>query len=302
MDLDLRKLRYFVVTAEELNFGRAAERLFIAQPVLSRQISALERELGVVLFHRSKRGTTLTDAGASLQTESVALLRTAAGLQRRARLSSRGRARFAIGCLPGLTIAPLIRRLDERFPEIQAELVPTSWNTQIEVVRDGRADVSVVRLPAHHEGITVTPLYSEPCVVALSSSDPLAAQERVTLAEIALKRLLQPWGAFPEWSKEAERLQPAAAAAERRAGPTFRAVEELFEEIADGSGIALMPESAAQFYSRPDIVFRYVDGHPPVQIELAYEQDRLSPVAQAALELASTTLAVRPATPDSSPR
>src|SRR5882757_3381472 len=96
MDVDLRKLRYFTAVAEELHFGRAAERLHIAQPVLSRQIRALEDELHVQLFVRDKRSTTLTAAGRQVLEDAQPLLASAEALRRRAVLASRGPSTFTI--------------------------------------------------------------------------------------------------------------------------------------------------------------------------------------------------------------
>src|ERR1700761_9287 len=97
MDLDLRKLRYFVAVAEELHFGRAADRLHIAQPVLSRQIRVLEGELGTELFLRDRRGTVLTPAGEQLVDEARLLLAHADALLRRVRAAGEGVTRFTIG-------------------------------------------------------------------------------------------------------------------------------------------------------------------------------------------------------------
>jgi hypothetical protein len=116
MDVDLRKLRYFLAVAEELHFGRAAERLHIAQPVLSRQIRALEHELGTELFTRDRRSTVLTPAGEQLVHEAEALLANAAALLRRVRAAGEGVTRFTIGFMPGITLTPVVRRLREQPP------------------------------------------------------------------------------------------------------------------------------------------------------------------------------------------
>jgi len=121
-DLDLRRLRYFLAVADELNCGRAADRLHIAQPVLSRQISVLERELGVVLFARSKRGTELTEAGLLLREDACAILQSAA-LQRRARVAGRTGQHFTVGFMPGIIVTPAVRLLEEEFPGLRVDVV-----------------------------------------------------------------------------------------------------------------------------------------------------------------------------------
>ena len=127
-DVSVRRLQYFVTVAEELNFGRAAALLHIAQPVLSRQIAVLERELGVTLFERSARGTALSAAGRTLLAEARAVLASADALQRRAALLARGGQRLAIGFMPGLIVSPLVQLLSGQFPGLDLEMVRTSWD------------------------------------------------------------------------------------------------------------------------------------------------------------------------------
>src|SRR5437879_10514247 len=102
-DVDLRKLRYFVAVAEELHFGRAAARLHIAQPVLSRQIRALEADLRVRLFDRDRRATALTPAGRQLLADAPGLLAAAEGLRRRARQAAGRTEHFTVAFMPGST-------------------------------------------------------------------------------------------------------------------------------------------------------------------------------------------------------
>ena len=116
MDLDLRKLRYFVAVAEQLNFGRAAEQLHIAQPVLSRQIRALEQELKVKLFVRGNRGTELTAAGRALMEEARHLLPAADGARRRVLDANTGHRTFTVGFAPGLIVTGAVRQLSQRQP------------------------------------------------------------------------------------------------------------------------------------------------------------------------------------------
>src|SRR5205823_10022571 len=108
MDLDLRKLRYFVAVAGTLHFGRAAEQLHIAQPVLSRQIRALEQDLGAALFTRDSHGVTLTDAGTQLMTDAAPLLASADAARRRVTVATRGKQRMMVGFRAGIAVAPAI--------------------------------------------------------------------------------------------------------------------------------------------------------------------------------------------------
>ena len=147
-DVDLRKLRYFVAVAEQLHFGRAAEALHIAQPVLSRQIRALEDELKAQLFVRDKRATELTPAGRQLLADAGPLLASADALRRRGVRAARGPGSFTIGFMPGLIVTEAVRALAGRHPQLTVNVLRTGWDDQTEVLRDGRADVSYIRLPA----------------------------------------------------------------------------------------------------------------------------------------------------------
>ncbi|GAA0693094.1 hypothetical protein GCM10009548_76450 [Streptomyces malaysiensis subsp. malaysiensis] len=157
MDLDLRKLRYFVAVAEELHFARAAERLHIAQPVLSRQIRSLEHDLGTELFDRDRRGTLLTPAGKQLLEDALPLLASVQALTRRVKTAARDTPELTIGFMPGITLTPATVAFTGRHPGVNVRLLRTSWDDQVEVLRDGRADVSVVRLPVDQEGLEAPP-------------------------------------------------------------------------------------------------------------------------------------------------
>ena len=123
MDLDLRKVRYFVAVAEELNAGRAADRLHIAQPVLSRQIRALENELHAQLFVRDSSGTQLTRAGTQLLADAPLLLASADAAQRRVAQAARAKSTFTVGFMPGLTVTGPVLALSDAHPDLTVEVL-----------------------------------------------------------------------------------------------------------------------------------------------------------------------------------
>ena len=271
-DLDLRKLRYFVAVADELNFGRAAEVLMIAQPVLSRQIRAFEDELGVRLFVRDTRGTQLTEHGRLLRQEAEGLLASAAAVQRRVAIAARGEAFFTVAFMPGLVVTDAVRQFQRANPDVTIQVRRTGWDDQVRVLHDGRADVSYLRRPFDAAGLSTEPLFAEPRVVMLPADHDLAAASGVLMNDLAEEHLLQDPAAVPEWAGVAAEMR-------RRGGWTrspSRTVEEKLELVAVGQGIAILPLSTARFYRRPDVRFVPVTDLPPTEVHLGWEQGRRS--------------------------
>ncbi|WP_280314759.1 LysR family transcriptional regulator [Nocardia wallacei] len=266
VDVDLRRLRYFLAVAEELHFGRAADRLHIAQPVLSRQIRVLEAELRVELFSRNRRGTTLTPAGEQLLADAGDLLVSADALVRRLRAAAEGARRLTIGFMPGITLTPVVRLLRARHPGLDVRLLRTGWHDQVAVLRDGRADVGIVRLPIDRTGLAVVPLYTEPRVAAVASGHRLAGRDSVRIADLAEDHLLQDPDAVPEWRDVAVELR----AGTHRSVPEIHSVEEKLELVAGGEGIAVIPASTADFYTRPGIEVLTVEDLGPNHVAAAW--------------------------------
>jgi DNA-binding transcriptional LysR family regulator len=249
-DVDLRKIRYFVAVAETLSFRRAAEQLHIAQPVLSRQIQVLERELRIKLFDRGPRGTTLTGAGAQLLVDAPALLAASGDVVARAQAAARPARRLVVGVMPGLVVTTAATELEHRHPGVAIEVRRTSWQTQVRLVRDRTLDLSVVREPFSADGLRSVLLTEEPRVAALPASSDLAGQPSIDIAETAKLLLLQDPEVVPEWAAVAS---PALV---RRAGrgETPSTVEDKLEGVASGRGFVVLPESTAAFYRHPGVV------------------------------------------------
>ncbi|MFF0271046.1 LysR family transcriptional regulator [Kribbella sp. NPDC004536] len=284
MDLDLRKLRYFVAVAEELHFGRAAERLHIAQPVLSRQIRALEDELRVQLFVRTKRTTELTAAGRQLLDDAGPLLAAADATRRRVVRAARGPRTFTIGFMPGLTVTEAVRAFGATHSGLEIELIRTTWDDQVDVLHDGRADVSLVRLPIDQSGLTVRHLFDESRVAMLPAGHRLAGKPVIDITDLADEHLLQDPDAVPEWRDIAVELRTRTA----KPVPTMRSVEEKLEHVAAGRGIAIVPLTVATFYQRHDVVTVPVDNLAPNTVCLAWVASRRSRLLHEFADLAST--------------
>ena len=286
MDVDLRKLRYFLAVAEELHFGRAADRLHIAQPVLSRQIRVLEGELGTELFLRDRRGTVLTPAGEQLVEEAGLLLANADALLRRVRAAGEGVTRFTIGFMPGITLTPVIRQLREHHPALDVRMLRTGWHDQVDVLHDARADVGIVRLPIDPAGLEIRPLYTEPRLAVVAKAHRLAGKEAIRVADLAADHLLQDPDAVPEWRDVAVELRTG----ERHPVPAISSVEEKLELVAGGQGIAVIPASTANFYTRPDIEAIPVEDLGPNQVAAAWPTGRTTALVQEFADAAAALL------------
>ncbi len=270
MDLDLRKLRYFSAVASVRHFGRAAEQLYIAQPVLSRQIRALEQELGCKLLARTTRSVQLTPAGEQLYEEAQRVFAAVNTTVRRVLEVDRGVQRLVVAFAPGLRVSEAVRAFTVSHPGIDIELLHLHWWEQDAPLRDGRADVGYLRRPFDDAGLQVAPVGSEQKVACLPSSHPLARRQTLTVADLSGEVILD---------------------AHARRTST---VEEKFELIAAGHGIALVPRSVAHSYRRADLAYRTVTDIEPVQTCLAVSADRHEKRIQDFLRVATQTLTEQP--------
>ncbi|WP_067534973.1 LysR family transcriptional regulator [Nocardia crassostreae] len=266
MDLDLRKLRYFAAVAEHRHFGRAAEKLYIAQPVLSRQIKAFERELDCVLFERTTRTVELTAAGKQLYEEARGILAAVDAAVRRVHDADRGVRRLVIAFSTGLHVSEAIREFTRRHPEVETDVVPARWWERDTPLRDGRAQIGYLRKPFDDTGLRIIPVGLEPRVACMPATHPLAARRELTLADLEDEPMLDVHG--------------------RRA----LSLEEKFELIASGHGLILAPLSVARAYVRPDLVHRPVTDAPTAETCLAVAADQPDKLVREFLDIAITTL------------
>jgi len=275
MDVDLRKLRYFLAVAELLHFGRAAEQLHIAQPALSRQIRSLEHDLGARLFDRDRHRVELTQAGRQLLRDAPDLLAAAAATRHRVAAAARGTRSLSVGFRAGIVVTAAVRAFRVEHPDTSVELRHLEWDQQEEPVLDGRVDVAYLRPPVAGDGLALAPLYSEPRVAVLPADHRLAGKSSVTVADLAAELLMPAPGISPPL--DAPRSQP---------GVTVRTVEEKLEHVAAGVGVLFVAVSMARYYQRDDIVSVPLADAPPDQVLLAWAAGHASPLVDAFIHAA----------------
>ncbi|MEW1725125.1 LysR substrate-binding domain-containing protein [Streptomyces sp. NPDC093109] len=268
MDLDLRKVRYFVAVADALHFGRAADELHIAQPVLSRQIRALEQDLGTPLLTRDSHGVVLTDAGRQLLTDAGPLLASAHAVRHRVTVAARGSRRITVGFRAGIAVAPAVQLFAARHPDVLVDVQRIEWDDQAPMLLDGRIDIGYVRLPMDETGLRVTPLYTEPRVAVLPTGHRLAGREQITEADLAGEPLV--------WHMDTS-TQPTRRP-HPNSGYLVRGVDETLEHVAAGRGISFLARSATVFYSHPNISYVPVLDLASDQVCLAVAESHTSPV------------------------
>jgi DNA-binding transcriptional LysR family regulator len=284
--LETRELRYFVAVAEELHFGRAAERLSMAQPPLSRAIQQLERRLGVVLLERDRRGVRLTGAGQVLLQEGRAVLDATAAAARRTRRADSAnrpdghRERLVIGVKAAATHDLLQRLLDEYAAEPDAaeiEVLAGGFNEQEQMLRDGRADVALLIVPFNSlAGFDSEELLTEGRVAVLPARHPLAAREVLSMADISDVPDLP----IARW--------PCGGTYAPGPGPEVHDHTQLAQLIALGRTMAVVPESARTWLWHEHVAVPLVDA-APVSTHIAWPSHSRS-LALASLVRAATRL------------
>lgn len=290
MDVHVRDLRYFVAVAEELHFTRAAERLYVSQPALSKQVRALERLLGVELFRRDPQGVTLTEAGEALLPHARRVLDAwsegSAALEA-ARVAARSTLVVGMSTSPGRGgLLPAIRsRFTAAHPDTVLRLRQVSWEDPTAGLADGDADIAFVWLPlpdAERYGWTV--VAEEPRLVALPETHRLASRPEIDFADLLDEPFLAlPAGAGPlrdYWLALEER-----AGRPPRIGAEIAGTEETYEALVAGLGVCLVATGNAPLITLGGVVTRPVQGLAPSRFALAWRrEDARRPLVRAYAE------------------
>ncbi|WP_306212344.1 LysR family transcriptional regulator [Actinoplanes sp. RD1] len=268
-DLETRQLRYFVAVAEERHFGRAAERLGMAQPPLSRAIRDLERQLGVQLLVRTTRQVALTPAGEALLTDARVALDAVSAAARRARRAGQPVPALRLA-LKADYDAGLLPKILDAYDALPVELHLGGRGEQLAALHDGRADVALLVTPFDDRGLDTEPLVTGPRVVAVAAGSPLAAQETVRLTDLAGRRL-------PDGTR-------ADRGGRDPLPPGYRSTLDLlqiFNLIEIGEIVWFLPEWLAGRYPRPGVAYRPVEGLDPITLTVAWPAESTSPAVAA---------------------
>ena len=311
-ELETRQLRYFVAVAQELHFGRAAERLGMAQPPLTRAIRELERQLGVQLFERTTRQVALTPAGEVLLVDAQAALDAVGAAARRARHAGESTPTLRLALKADLDGGLLPRILDayaQQEAALPVKLVLGRVDEQAQAVRDGHADVAVLLSPFDDRGLDFEPLLTEPFMIAMAADVPLAARKSLRLADLTGWTL--PDGS-PAEKGPASRQRGAGATHAGRPGPTRREVltavgveldvaqdasdlPQIFKLIELGRIVCFFPVSLTLRYPRPQIAYRPVEDVAAATLSVAWPQySRSAAVAAFVRAAAKVAASVHP--------
>ncbi|MEJ7804894.1 MAG: LysR family transcriptional regulator [Telluria sp.] len=290
MNLELRQLRYFIAVAEELHFGKAAERLHMTQPPLSQTIQGLEELLGTPLFVRSRRAVALTPAGDVLLPEARRMLAQAGELPELVRRAAAGEAgRLALAFVSSAdysVLPPFLRRYREHYPQVQIALQEATSDRQIDDLMHARIDAGLLIPPLPDKArmdLDYLKVLTEPLILAAPAG--LVPQGPVWLKDVTPLPLI----IFPR--PIAPALHDAILGCFHAAGVTPEIGQQAIQMqtivglVSAGMGLALVPQSVSNLM-RPGVEYRALrDATPLVETGLAWRRDNPSPVLQGFLEL-----------------
>lgn len=286
--MDLRQMRYFLALAEELHFGRAAERLHMAQPPLTRQIRALEEELGTPLFHRTPKGAELTAAGQALLEEVPNVLALATRAREKTRLAGQGLlGQLDVGIFGSgiLSVIPqLLAEFHRERPQVRIALHNQTKAEQIQALRERRITVGFNRLVPSQPDIVVETVLRERLIVGLYEGHRLCMQPEIRLQDLDNEPMIL----YPNIPMRG--LAQEVAGAFQRDGVRLHVAQEVEDVftcialVASGFGLCVTTASAASL-QLPGVVYRPLHSEHLHDIELSclYRRDDRSPILQAFL-------------------
>ncbi|WP_225839843.1 LysR family transcriptional regulator [Streptomyces sp. NK08204] len=277
-DVHARDLRYFVAVAQELHFTRAAERLYVSQPALSKQIRTLERQLGTELFRRNRHQVALTAAGEALLPHArqvLAAWEAGAAAVEAAKAAQRSTLAVGMSTSPGRGgLLPAIRsRFTAAHPGTSVRLRQVSWDDPTAGLADGGTDVAFVWLPLPgQERYDCTVVVTEARLVALPDTHPLAARTEIDFADL----LDEPFLALPRSAgplRDHWLALDARAGRPPRIGAEIAGAEETYEALVAGLGVCLVAEGNAPLITRGGVTTRPVRGLGPSCYALAWRRE-----------------------------
>lgn len=295
--MELRHIRYFLTIAEEKHFGRAARRLRMTQPPLSRQIQELEAELGFAVFERARTGVELTPAGAVFLARTRGLLDSLDLAVREARRASVGEiGQIVVGYLASLAysgITEILRAFRERFPRVELSLREMSPQAQLDALEAGQIDVGLVRGSVDDGRLASACVRRDPLVVVLPAKHDLADRKRIPLELLAG----DPFVLFPRQRNPIFFDQIISLC--RAAGFSPRIVQEaplldILSLVEAGFGVSIMPGSV-RHAARRGLALRPIVGSPRTDLFIAWRANDVSPALQEFVSFVRTAFAKKSA-------
>jgi DNA-binding transcriptional LysR family regulator len=296
--MELRHLRYFVAVAEELSFTRAAERLHMAQPPLGQQIRKLEEELGVRLFHRTKRRVELSEAGETFLGEAYLALEQVERAAEAARRAGRGETgKLSVGFVGSAAyevLPEILKTFRERYPAVEITLEELTTAQQARALDEERIEVGFVRPPVEEQNLAVKTVLREPLVVVLPADHPLSERKDLPLSTLRDESFVM----------TPRRLGPSfydqIVGACREAGFSPRVVQEAIQMqtiigmVAAGIGVALVPASESNL-TRKGVVYKPIqDEGLEVELAAVWAPEAPSPPLRAFLKIVEE-VSIKPA-------